>query len=219
MLFLQIKKIGIMLCLLNNICLPIIYFVHSSVCFIVCFLHFLKISIIFFYRWDFWFAGAYLWAQFIPTYLRLFVRLFVRSFVCSFVCLFVRLFVCSLVRLFVRLLVCSFVCSFVRSFVRSCTLNIINILGFGIKARTPPQNYMHYTHAIIVVEKEIGIGCLNYWGVFYCCSDDRGNVGRQCITFNSYSRFVLYNKRLSKHKPKKILLWNNWLCESSIVVC
>jgi hypothetical protein len=74
-----------MFSLLNNICLPIIYFVHSSVCFIVCFLHFLKISIIFFYRWDFWFAGAYLWAQFIPTYLRLFVRLFVRSFVRSFV--------------------------------------------------------------------------------------------------------------------------------------
>jgi len=127
--------------------------------------------------------------------------------------LYLPTFVCSFVSLSVRL----FVCSFVRSFVRSCTLNIINILGFGIKARTPPQNYMHYTHAIIVVEKEIGIGCLNYWGVFYCCSDDRGNVGRQCITFNSYSRFVLYNKRLSKHKPKKILLWNNWLCESSIV--
>ena len=38
------------------------------------------------------------------------------------------------------------------------------------------HKHMHSTHAIEMRqrEREREIGCLNYRGVFYCCSDDRG---------------------------------------------
>ena len=77
---------------------------------------------------------------------------------------------------------CSFFLSelnFYLSALFACTLNIINVLGFAVPtphthALTHAHKHMHSTHAIKKEQREREIGCLNYRGVFYCCSDDRG---------------------------------------------